>query len=97
MNKRFSTQMSLADAETLALQVLAFLAEDRPRLGRFLAATGSRAEELQLSAGEPETLLAVTQYLLEDESLLLVFASGAGIAPEQIGRAYRLLGQQARI
>ncbi len=94
MNKRFNTRMSLADAETLALQILAFLAEDGPRLGRFLAATGVRGEELQTSAGEPETLLAVTQYLLEDESLLLVFASSAGIAPEQIGQANRLLGQK---
>ncbi len=95
MNKRFKARMSQADAETLALNVLAFLAEDRLRLERFLAMTGVSPEKLQTSAAEPGTLLAVTHHLLEDESLLLVFASQAGIAPEQIGEAHQLLGANA--
>ncbi len=95
MNKRFKARMSQGDAETLALQILAFLAEDRRRLERFLALTGLRAEALQTNAGETETLLAVTQHLLDDESLLLVFASQAGVAPEHIAEAHRLLGAKA--
>jgi len=95
MAKRSKTRMSLSDAETLALQILGFLAEDGSRLTRFLNSTGVRPEELQSNAGEPAMLLAVTQHLLEDESLLLVFASHAGIAPEQVGQAHRLLGVQS--
>ena len=95
MNKRFKARLSQADAETLALKVLAFLAEDRSRLERFLTMTGVSPEKLRTSAAEPGTLLAVTHHLLEDESLLLVFASQAGIAPEQIGEAHQLLGAKA--
>ena len=95
MNKRFNARMSLADAETLALQILAFLAEYRRRLERFLALTGMRPEALQTKAGETDTLLAVTQHLLDDESLLLVFASQAGVAPEHIDEAHRLLCAKA--
>jgi hypothetical protein len=84
------------DAVALGLEGLAFLAEDGPRLGRFLALTGIGPERLRELADRPETLLAVFDHLLGDESLLLVFAASRSIAPESVGRARvvlaRLLG-----
>ena len=40
----------------------------------------------------PETLAAVLDHLLADESLLMVFAAGAGIDPAQILPARTTLG-----
>lgn len=71
-------------ATTLALEALAFLAEDGPRLGRFLALTGIGPDQLRAAADAPETSLAVLDYLLGDESLLLVFTASKGVAPETV-------------
>lgn len=75
------------DAQTLGLSALAFLAEDAPRMGRFLALTGLGPDHLRAAADAPETLLAVLDHLLGDESLLLVFAASKGIAPETVAPA----------
>jgi hypothetical protein len=78
-------------AETIALQGLAFLAEEPGRLARFLALTGIEAGELRARAGTPELLAAVLEHLAGDESLLLVFAAGRGVRPESIAPALALL------
>jgi len=68
-------------ASAIALEALAYLAEDVTRLGRFLANTGIEPSELRDAAGAPQTLLAVLEHVLADESLLLVFAASKGIDP----------------
>lgn len=78
-------------AEALSLMALAFLAGDGARLVRFLQLTGLEPDELRTRAGEAETLTAVLDHLLGDQTLLLVFASEAAVAPEQIEEARRLL------
>jgi len=83
--------MDADHAETIALAALAFLADDAQRLGRFLALTGIGPAELKAEAGTARIMKAVLEHLLQDESLLLVFAAGHGIAPELIGPAHRLL------
>ena len=45
-----------------------------------------RAGRVRARAGTPEPLLAVLEHLAGDESLLLVFAPAARVAPESIGR-----------
>lgn len=86
-------------ASALALSGLGFLAEDMPRLGRFLALTGIGPEHLREAASAPETQLAVLDHLLADESLLLVFAASKGVSPDAIAPARaelaRALGQDA--
>jgi hypothetical protein len=81
-------------AEAIALQGLAFLAEDRGRMLRFLEFTGLEIGELSARAGTPELLSAVLEHLAGDESLLLVFTASRGVAPESIAPAIALL--QAR-
>jgi hypothetical protein len=78
-------------AEAIALQGLAFLAEEPGRLQRFAAATGLDLGELRARADNPELLAAVLEHLAGDESLLLVFAASRGIAPESIAPAIRRL------
>jgi hypothetical protein len=87
--------MDAESAETIALSALAFLAEDLPRLGRFLALTGLGPGELRAEARQPRILAAVLNHLLQDESLLLVFAATTGVAPELVAPAHAILERQA--
>lgn len=81
------------DAAMLALSGLTFLAEDGPRLGRFLALTGIGPDELRTVADRPETLLAVLDHILADESLLLVFTASKGFAPGDVAPARAALAR----
>jgi len=74
-------------AESLALSVLAFLAERPDDLDRFLALTGLESGTLRQSAGQPEFLGGVLDHLLGDERLLMAFAGWADIPPEHVARA----------
>lgn len=79
------------EAEYLAIQVLAFLAEDAPRLERFLKLTGITPTALRDGAREPAILAALLDHLLGDESLLLTFAANTGTDPADVARARRTL------
>ena len=74
-------------AETLAIQALTFIAEDPDRLGRFLGTTGIDAGQIRAAAREPGFLVGVLEHMLGDESLLIAFASSAGINPAAVARA----------
>ena len=78
-------------AETIAVQGLAFLAEEPARIQRFFLVTGLDPSEIRARAGTPELLSAVLEHLGGDESLLLVFAASREMAPESIGLALRAL------
>lgn len=84
---------SAEEAATLAISVLGFLAEDGPRLGRFMALTGMGPDELRAAADAPETLLAILDHLLSDESLLLVFTAAKGLKPESVAPARAALAR----
>jgi Protein of unknown function (DUF3572) len=78
-------------AESLALQGLTFLAGDAGRLSRFLMLTGIDPSALRGWEGNAALQGAVLEHLLGDESLLLVFAAEAGIEPQSIAPAHRIL------
>jgi hypothetical protein len=79
------------EAETIALNALAFLAGDAQRLHRFLRLTGLDADDLRRQAEEPAFLAAVMDHLLADQTLLLVFAADAGVRPEALEKARAIL------
>jgi Protein of unknown function (DUF3572) len=81
-------------AEMLAIQALAFIAEDPERLTGFFATTGIPAEQIRAAAREPGFLAGVLEHMLADESLLIAFAAGAGIDPAEVARARSALGGQ---
>ena len=83
--------MTREKAEALALQGLSFLVSDPDRLSRFLTLTGIDPSELTGWDGNPQIQAAVLEHLLEDESLLLVFAAEAGVLPESVGPAQAML------
>jgi hypothetical protein len=79
-------------AETLAIQALAFIAEEPDRLAAFLGATGLSPDRIRESANQPHFLGGVLEHMLADESLLVAFADSAGINPADIARARGALG-----
>jgi hypothetical protein len=82
------------NAAALALAGLAFLALDATRLTRFLTLTGIGPDHLRQAAGATDTLLAVLDHLLADESLLLVFAASKGVAPDFVAPARAALARE---
>ncbi len=84
-------RMNAEGAERLAVAALSFLAEDPEALGDFLTATGLGPETLRAAAGEPGFLVAVLEYLMGDESLLLVFCERERLRPTLIAAARHAL------
>src|SRR5262249_11184749 len=78
-------------AESLAIQVLTYLAAEPERLGRFLSLSGVGPPPICAAATEPGFLAGVLDYVSADESLLLEFADHAGVDPEDVVRAQAAL------
>jgi hypothetical protein len=79
-------------AETLAIQALAFIAEEPDRLAAFLGATGLSPDRIRESANQPHFLRGVLEHMLSNESLVVAFADNAGIDPADIARACGAIG-----
>lgn len=82
-------------AEALALQALSFLARDPQRIGGFLLSSGLEADQLRLAAQEPGFFAAVLGHLMSDEPMLLMFSEDAGVDPQTISAAHRMLNGPA--
>ena len=80
----------------LAIQALAFIAEEPERLNLFLVSTGIEAAEIRTAAREPGFLAGVLEHMLSDESLLIAFADSAGIDPTALARARSALDRQRK-
>jgi hypothetical protein len=78
-------------ANEIAVQGLAFLAEDIDRLGRFLALSGLDPATIREAAREPGFLAGVLDHIMGDESLLVAFAAGNQLRPQQIVEARNIL------
>jgi hypothetical protein len=76
----------------LAIEALAFIAEEPHSLSRFLDASGLSAEQIRAAAREPGFLAGVLEHMLGDERLLIAFAQSAGIDPAKVARAANVLG-----
>lgn len=76
----------------IALEALAFVAADETELGRFLSLSGLSPETLRASAGSPDTLRAVFEYVMGHEPTAKAFAEAHGYAPEDLWRTAHELG-----
>ena len=76
----------------LAIQALAFIAEEADRLNGFLTLTGLERERIREAAREPSFLAGVLEHMLGDEGLLIAFSQSTGIDPTEIARASSALG-----
>lgn len=79
--------LSPSDAAAVALQGLAYLAGEPVLLQRLLDSSGLSLEELRSRADEPALLGGVLDFLLADESALLVFCESHNLPPDLPARA----------
>jgi hypothetical protein len=79
-------------AEILALEGLGWLAGQENALERFLNQSGIDATALREAAGSREMGVAVLDFLLGNEELLLQFCESTSIAPKQMHLARHVLG-----
>jgi hypothetical protein len=73
--------MTRAQAESFAAEVLAWLAEDHARIVSFLAASGIAPTGVRDAARDPGLLLAVIEFLMADEALLVECCRSLGVPP----------------
>ncbi len=89
-NMRNLTEMQplgLAEAETLAVHALSWIAGQEEQLAAFLGAAGASASDVRDRAADPEFLGFLLDFLLADESALLEFCTELGIKPDRPARA----------
>lgn len=82
---------TLDAAETLAVEVFAWLAGKPDALARFLSNAGIEATALREAAVDRGFLCGVLDFVTSDDALLVGYCSGAGIRPEQVVTARRTL------
>ena len=85
------SRLTQAGAEKLAIDALSFIAADPGVLGQFTAVTGHTPATIRAEIAAPEFLAGILDFLLSDESLLLVFASHQGIGPLEVVAARQAL------
>jgi hypothetical protein len=82
-------------ARELAIVALGYVASDPEQLSRFLALTGIDPGSIRAAAEEPGFLAGVLAYISGHEGTLIAFAAHAGVAPEEIEKAGKLLAGPA--
>jgi hypothetical protein len=79
-------------AEILAFETLGWLAGEPEDLQKFLNLSGLDAADLRQAAGSPEMSVAILDYLLAHEELLLRFCDAAEAKPKDLHLARHMLG-----
>lgn len=77
----------ISNAEELAIAILSFLASDFDQLQRFLSLTGLDPSTLREIATDREFLIAILEYIMTDEALLISFSEHAQISPFNVAKA----------
>ena len=75
----------------LALRVVGWTVSEQGRAERMLALTGLDPETLRQGLGQPSTLRAMLDFVLDHEPDLLACANALGVKPEAIAAARRSL------
>lgn len=79
-------------AETTALNALGFLADSPEALGTFMAQSGVDLTTLRARAAERDFLVAVLDFLLANEELLVDFCETSRVDPKVVQMAVHILG-----
>ena len=78
-------------AETMALQVLAWLAGNEDLLPAFLGATGASEADVRAGARDPEFLGSVLDFLMMDDAWVMQFCDQAQMAYQTPMHARQML------
>ena len=77
-----SAKLSLDEAESVALQAVAYIVSDDVLLPRFAGLTGCGLDNLPSRIGDRAFLAAVLDFILGDEATVVAFAEHQGLSPE---------------
>ncbi|CUW37160.1 conserved protein of unknown function [Magnetospirillum sp. XM-1] len=80
--KQVTVRLTPGDAETVALQAVAWIVADDEMRDRFIAVTGCSGDDLRQRIDQSAFLGSVLDFVLSDERSLLDFAEHAGLPPE---------------
>ena len=75
-------QLSVEEAEAVAIRAVGFLAGDPDHIGRFIASTGLEPEKIPGMLADRTFLSGILDHLLADETLLFLFCEDAGLTPQ---------------
>lgn len=89
--------MTQPAAELLAARILDWLAQDHARIAAFLAATGTAPDSLRARVQDPAFLLAVIDFLMSDEAMLIDCCAQLELPPETPEQARSALPGGAQI
>ena len=79
------------DASIIALQALAFIAEDTEVASKFLAEAGMDTQDIKKRMHEPEVQGGVLDMILSDDRLILGFCSAHDYTPAVLIEARKAL------
>jgi hypothetical protein len=85
-------RMEAGQAETQALEALGWLAADSDGIGLFLSLSGMDAAALRAAVGDRNLAVAILDFLLANEALLIKFCEMTGTGAGAIHRARHALG-----
>ena len=96
MLKRSSTRAnemapSVEKASEIAVSALSFIAQDLENVGLFMDQVGLDPQDLRAASATPGFLAAVLEFLCAQEPQLMAFAANAGLTPEAIDMARKVL------
>lgn len=74
--------MTEDQAQLLALKALGWMGAQDDILSSFLGASGMDVDTLRQSATQPETLLAILDFLLSEDNWVREFCHDEGLTPE---------------
>lgn len=83
--------MGEEQAEKVAINALAWLANNDDLMPVFLGATGSSAEDLRAQASDPAFLISVLDFLLMDDAWVVAFCDSEALAYDMPMRARHAL------
>lgn len=84
-------RLTTREAETIALNGLAFLAAQPEEIERFLRNSGLDAAELRLRAADPDVLRGVLEYILAGDATTTGFCAEQGLDLRVLHDANRIL------
>jgi hypothetical protein len=85
-------RMTPDEAQTLALKALAFIVNSDQARDRFMGLSGLDGATLRARAAEPQMHVALLDFLLADEGLLVDFCKTGSLDPKAVHMARYVLG-----
>ena len=83
--------MTEDQAQILALRALHWMAGQDDVLTAFLGAAGTDIETLKASAAQPDTQIALLDFLMQSDDWVRAYSASVGLAPEQVAHVRQSL------